>query len=124
MPLRPAGAGEDQQAHVVPPEEVIQLGELAPSPEQSVRLGREADEGLAWAQRDAQARVLLQDQALQLAQLSTWSKPELIAKSHVDFCVERQRPGLPAATVESEHRLRLQPLTQRMRRGKAAQLCE
>jgi hypothetical protein len=63
-----------------------------------------------WVER----RVLLEDRPLESLQRTAGLDPELVDQSAASLLVARQRLRLAAATVERQHQLALQPLTERM----------
>ena len=92
--------------------------------DQPVRSGggdvlRLAAHGRRW---ELQRRVLPEDRVLELAQLGARVERELLDKQRTRRAERRQRLGLTAGSIEREHLLRAQPLTQGMLRDQRLQL--
>jgi hypothetical protein len=114
-----AGAAEGEQADVVAQQQLAQLVELVFTAERAVRWRRQRERRRLGCRRCCEGGVVLQDLALQLAQLHARLEPELVAEAVAERGVEIERLGLPAAAVEGEHRERAWPLPQRLLRREA-----
>ena len=117
-----SGAGQDEQPHVVAKEALAQLRQLALPSQQRIRSSGQLRRRCVLRRRDVEAGLLLENASLQLAQLAARLEPELVDQPRARRRVEVERLLLPAAAVERQHRLRLQPLAQRMLADEPLQL--
>ena len=66
--------------------------------------------------------VATEDSQLELLEAGTGLEPQLLGQATSELLVDLERLGLPPRSVEREHELAAQPLTQRVARDQIAQL--
>ena len=93
------------------PRSAVDRRELAARPIEH-RLGHGARRRLGHARR-GEGRIVLEDPALEGAELRRRLEPELVER-RARVAVGVERVGLPAGAVEGEHQLAAEPLTMRM----------